>query len=479
MNDKITLEELSPSLQNLLKNAPVRDEISSLNTRASKLIDLLANVRFNIVDDLSEILTPTNGKDMVVCGSGNNYKLYFYYNNKWNHIPTASIDLNKEYTVVVQQSEHQTITVEYNGNYYTRTFKAKINNLLKVSIIAEEGYIAGELSCDASFAVIEDITISATPATEIPKYNIDVTPVSNQSIEITYDGNVYKDTDVLNIPNRSTFSVALIPDYGYYAGEVTVSDGSAPLYENTYVIVNNTEVTASPATRRIFNVSIPFVTNQYIIFKYIDPDSGEEHTTQVSTEAKVIPVPYNSEILVTAVGMNGYMPGDLNITSGHVTSNITITITNAKTTYNKEIFDDPTVEYRWVPPNYITKIRLRLAGAGGGAHSEIIEEETGALGYFNGGNGELIETILPINIEESYTLKVGKAGTTFESSGEPSIGFDITANGGSLDGTDAGNGKGGKGDTIVYQTGVIVRPAENGYITIEYGTNIEKEEVGS
>ena len=85
--------------------------------------------------------------------------------------------------------------------------------------------------------------------------------------------------------------------------------------------------------------------------------------------------------------------------------------------------------------------------------------------------------MIPVVVGREYPLIVGNRGISFESSGESSSAFNINANGGSLDGTDAGDGNGGKGDTVNYNTGEIIRIADDGYITIEYGTDIEQEEV--
>ena len=80
---------------------------------------------------MSEILLPINGKDLAIAGTNGEYKLYFYFGDSWHFIPTAAIDLNREYLITMSQSAHQTITAEYNGAYYTTSFMAKVNNDVK------------------------------------------------------------------------------------------------------------------------------------------------------------------------------------------------------------------------------------------------------------------------------------------------------------------------------------------------------------
>ena len=473
VENKVSLEELSPSLQNLLKNAASRSEIIALNNRSNKLIDLLSGVKFDIVDKLEDISLPINGKNMVICGKDNNYGLYFYYNNKWNKIPTAAMDLNQSYNITIIQSPHQTITAKYNNALYTGSFKAKINSDIEVSLAVEQGYIGGELSCPSLFSVIEDTIIRATDARLIPNYTISVITKSHQTITINCDGVTYTNTSVSNVLNNTNFSIKTDSEYGWNKGNLILNGDYTYLYEDTYLLTGNVSVSVSDATRKNYSVTIPGVTNQRIIFTYIDPSTEETHSQTVTSLYTIISVPYESEFTVTIEGMNGYLPGDLNISSGTVTSDINIIATQARKNYNKEIF---TVhgEYTWIAPSNITKVKLTLSGAGGGCHSEVIDERTHTIGYFNGGNGERITTVVPVSGNNEYQLIVGNRGISFESSGESSSAFNITANGGSLNGTDAGNGNGGKGDTVDYNTGQVLRIADDGYISLEYGTDIEQ-----
>ena len=474
--NRITMEELSPSLQNLINYAAKKEEVSNLINRTNALTVLLSNSRFWVVDSLEDILQPVNAKDVAVCGKGTDYKLYFYYNNTWNRIPISTVDLNTEYTIIIHQSPNQTIVAEYNGVYYRSSFKAKVNSNIKMVVTPNSGYIAGELNCPNEFTVVEDINIYVTAATKIPKYKITVTPSAHQKIEIMYNNRLYTNTSISNVLEKDTYTINTTVDDGYIAGQLNVSDGSIFLYSSVYMLLGDTTVSLTPVSRKIYNVSIPATENQVIHFTYINSDTGQTITEDVTTLNKTFNVPYGSVYTVTADGRNGYLPGTLSTTAGNVVSDMTITISAARPTYNKEILDNP-MTYTWTAPNYISKVHVQVLGAGGGAHQEVIEVQSASIGYFDGGNGELIDSIIPVIAGTRYSIKVGKAGTTFESDGEPSIAFGITANGGSVTGEDAGNGQGGRGDIINHLTGEMIKRADNGTVILEYGTNIEKEEV--
>ena len=60
VENKVSFEELSPSLQNLLKSAATRSDIITLNNRTDKIVELLSGVKFNIVDKLEDIILTLN-----------------------------------------------------------------------------------------------------------------------------------------------------------------------------------------------------------------------------------------------------------------------------------------------------------------------------------------------------------------------------------------------------------------------------------
>lgn len=471
--DKITLEELSPSLQNLIKTAASKTELEALNNRTNNLVDLFTDLKFEVVDSLDNVRLPQNGKNMAVCVTPitNDYYLYIYYNNQWNKIPTTAMDLNQEFIIDIVQSAHQTITAKYNNRFYTDSFKAKINSEVEVSIIAEDGYTVGKISSPEVFPVVGPVSISASAATAIPKFTITVSRKAHQTVQVTYNGELYENHNVSNVLSMDTFKVSCIPDDGWIAGDLDVTSNSILLYENNYIITGDTTIIPDNATRKNYVVTIQGTENQDIIFTYRDSNTGVSHTETISTLTTTITLPYESSYTVTAKGKNGYLPGNLSTTSGIIISDLTVSISTAKSTYAKETFDSNGT-YTWRVPYYINKVKYKVAGAGGGCHSEEID---GTTVYINGGYGELIEGYATVTPETRYTIKVGKAGTSLVSGGNPSQAFGVTAFGGNFDGTDAGNGKGSRGDIVIYLTGAIEYPAKDGYVIFEYGTKIERE----
>ena len=471
--NKITLEELSPSLQNLLTTAATKNEVMALNNRADALIALLSRVKFSIVDSLDEITLPVNGKNLAVSRYNDEYRLYMYFNDRWNHIPTAAINLNKQYLIKIEQTDHQRITAECGGIFYTSSFYAKVNSEINVVITADTGYYHGDLNCPEMFNVIGETTISATPAKVIPNYKITVQPADHQTIEIQYKGRTYVNQSVTGIPENDTYSLIATVDYGWNAGELIVSPESTLKYNNIYAITGDTTISLYPAYRKTFNVFIPATEHQSIILEYVNSETEETHSVTVTDTSFSIDLPFESTFTVSAKGNMGYLPGTLSTTGGTITNDITISISTAQRTYNKEVFDSAGTIF-WTSPSYISKVHLEIAGAGGGAHSEVVEETSQSVTYVDGGNGELIDITVNVTPDTRYTLVVGAPGETFVSDGEPSTAFGITAYGGSVTGADAGNGRGGRGDVIQSVTGYVLIPAESGWMSLEYGTRIEE-----
>lgn len=103
----------------------------------------------------------------------------FIVNNDFN---INVISKTREFTVTINQSPNQTITVTYNGQEYTNSFVASYGSKYTVSISPKNGYIAGTLN-HTSGIITDNIIISATAAT-LKKYTITVTQPTNGKITI-------------------------------------------------------------------------------------------------------------------------------------------------------------------------------------------------------------------------------------------------------------------------------------------------------
>lgn len=83
-------------------------------------------------------------------------------------ITDAEIEELWEATVTITQSANQTITVTCKNVAHTTSFTAQLGDTWTATIVADEGYNAGTLSA-TSGTLTDNITISATSATEIPE----------------------------------------------------------------------------------------------------------------------------------------------------------------------------------------------------------------------------------------------------------------------------------------------------------------------
>ena len=90
----------------------------------------------------------------------------------------------KQFTVTINQSANQTITVKCNGQSHTSSFKANYGSTYTASVSVSNSvyYSPGTIS-SASGTITNNITISATPAT-LKRYTITVTQPANGKITV-------------------------------------------------------------------------------------------------------------------------------------------------------------------------------------------------------------------------------------------------------------------------------------------------------
>lgn len=248
--NKITYEELSPSLQNRIKKIIPRGEFDSLENLVSDLEFALNGIRISVVNSLTNISSPKNDQELAIVGNDGIYSCYVYGNSTWIKIPSGE---TAYLYVTIVQSQHQTIKFYYNTNLNT--------------------YSTSSLS-----------VLAGTP------YRVDI-----------------------------------IPDQWWTAGSLNIP--------STGVINNNTIISATPATISTYTLKINGTTNQTITVKYIEP-GGAEVTVLSSSSDKSITVKNGTTWTATISANNGYTAGTLSGTSGTVTSNVTISSTNAQPIIN-------------------------------------------------------------------------------------------------------------------------------------------------
>ena len=81
LEDKITFEELSPSLQKLLNDKASSADYDSLQKLAIKLNNQMNDVRLTITSNQSAISSPVNDKELS--SNNKNDLIYTYSSNKW------------------------------------------------------------------------------------------------------------------------------------------------------------------------------------------------------------------------------------------------------------------------------------------------------------------------------------------------------------------------------------------------------------
>ena len=81
--NKITYNELAPSLQAMIDNKANKDEFNNVKKRFDNLVALSGGVRITISTTLEGILSPTNDKEIAVIASKNVVTMYTYHNNAW------------------------------------------------------------------------------------------------------------------------------------------------------------------------------------------------------------------------------------------------------------------------------------------------------------------------------------------------------------------------------------------------------------
>ena len=130
----------------------------------------------------------------------------------------------KKYKVQLQQSEGQTIYAMYNGQRYTTPFEAVYGSAITFGIESTntEDWTPGRLSITSIASLDRPITVTATAAERIMRYNLTVdfvSPDSHTRLKVKKDGNVlgtYTDDFTLTrVLHDTRFEFELSLDEGY------------------------------------------------------------------------------------------------------------------------------------------------------------------------------------------------------------------------------------------------------------------------
>ena len=351
--DKITLNDLAPSLQDLLTRAVKKSEITALQTRVNSLKSLLKDMRFSIVNSFDEVSNPVNNKEIVIKNENNEYKMFVYVGGEWKRVPlSTAVNANLTYIVTIKQSPNQIISANYNSSQYTSNFRVQAGSTITFNISASKGYIAGNLNLSSPQIISKNITVFASPATELPKYNVIVNTSLGQYITVSYNNVSYKNKSISGIYKGDIVSITLNAEEGFNVGTLSINgDYIAESRPNTYIVNGDITVTTTPAIRNNYNIYIPPTTNQTITVNYTNSTTGESGTITSSEISKSIRLPYESVYTVTVTAIDGYNAGKLSTNGGVLKGNINISISNAtRKTYSVKlpITNNQTINFSYI-----------------------------------------------------------------------------------------------------------------------------------
>ena len=231
---------------------------------------------------------------------------------------------NENVQVLIYQSPHQTITVDYKGTKHTEPFIIKRRDIVSATIEAEEGYKPGLLNRTKVRATNFDNIVFKASAAGKAKKKIRIRQKRHQTITAVYKGKTFETTFEAYLGDKIQFSVEANP--GWTAGNLTVD----PDY--TVVGTEPLEVTVSDAEPITYAVTPIQTPHQTIYIKYGDVRS--------STPVRV---PSGTRVEFEIVPEVGYNAGTLDKLSAVVDGvNITVSATPAEIKkYNLNIVFDP------------------------------------------------------------------------------------------------------------------------------------------
>ena len=231
---------------------------------------------------------------------------------------------NENVQVLIYQSPHQTITVDYKGTKHTEPFIIKRRDIVSATIEAEEGYKPGLLNRTKVRATNFDNIVFKASAAGKAKKKIRIRQKRHQTITAVYKGKTFETTFEAYLGDKIQFSVEASP--GWTAGVLNVDA------DYTVAGLEPLEVTVSDAEPVMYTVTPIQTPHQTIYIKYGDVRS--------STPVRV---PSGTIVEFEIVPEVGYNAGTLDKLSAVVDGmNITVSATPAEIKkYTLKIVFDP------------------------------------------------------------------------------------------------------------------------------------------
>lgn len=207
------------------------------------------------------------------------------------------------YTFTIVQSEHQTITVHYDGNDYTSSFRTESNKPWSATIVADEGYVAGTLS-QSGGQISNYVYLTATEAT------------LEGASEETYTVNIEQgEGTVLSVKNGTTN----VQDNDTFASDtdldVDVTTTNNDDFDKAQALIYNSD---NEVIDGICIVKIQQTPHQTITVTC----NGQEYTSNFNAR-------YDDTWSASVVADSGYEAGHLLETEGTVTENTVVRASGA------------------------------------------------------------------------------------------------------------------------------------------------------
>lgn len=191
-----------------------------------------------------------------------------------------------EFTVTIEQSEHQTIKVICNGYTYTTTFKALAGSQFTVIVEPEAGYIAGKPNHSSGY-ITNDMIIFASYAS-LEAYYITLIPGNNQTLKVTLNNNENLSyTSSFTASYGDTYVVEIIPDEEYEAGTLISGNMNG-------TINGNLTIQASDAEIKKYSVYViqPDNDSNITINSSIITESMYNYGTSITAQVNNMPIGY-------------------------------------------------------------------------------------------------------------------------------------------------------------------------------------------
>ena len=238
-------------------------------------------------------------------------------------------------TLINPDTTHQSLRVYVNNdqseeNVKTSTFTLESGNTIRAEVVSiDPDYLPGTTNIDGIVNVISDVAVIATAPTDTNIIFVTVDTVEHQNIKVIHNGTTYHSGDTFIARVADTVQVSVEPETGY---QYTHSD-FVPEYtfQNTGglpVIITSDPPIASTCSITIEQKEYQLISVTGTIRIYHEDDTYEEIENYTTTESNTNFI-YGTSFIVSIISTDSnYEPGELNITSGTVNSDIIITATD-------------------------------------------------------------------------------------------------------------------------------------------------------